>query len=106
MTHTNYEQLSRWAESDHAITALQDTIQARGIHYRTEESDTVLKEFAQAGRPTLGHTNSGQGTSPRRQVRLPKNLSDALDRYALNHGMSASQVMREAITQFLNNQAA
>lgn len=106
MTQMDYEQLAMWAESDDAIDAVRDAVKVRGVSYRTAESDRVEEEFAQAGRPTLGHRYSGKGASPRRQVRLPGELSDALDEYALKHGISASQVIREAITQFLINQAA
>lgn len=43
------------------------------------------------------------GASPRRQVRLPAELSQRLDDYADQQGRTASAVMREAITSFLDH---
>jgi len=34
-------------------------------------------------------------------VKLPKELLELLDRYAINHNMNRSEVIREAITKLL-----
>ncbi|MEV0948372.1 ribbon-helix-helix protein, CopG family [Rhodococcus sp. NPDC049939] len=42
------------------------------------------------------------GDSPRRQVRLPRDISDKVDRLAEETGRKPSEVMREAITLYVN----
>ncbi|KAB1504139.1 CopG family transcriptional regulator [Corynebacterium sp. 320] len=103
---TDFDDLSAWAESDAAVAAVEDAVQTRGLEYRTEESDTIEQEFARAGRPSLNANPMGNGASPRRQVRLPHDLNDALDRYAAETGTSASHIMRLALERFLSNPAA
>ncbi|WP_431838558.1 ribbon-helix-helix domain-containing protein [Cellulomonas sp. Y8] len=51
------------------------------------------------GRPRLA--GSGTGRSPKRQVRLPEDVDDALVRLAHAQGRSPSALMREAITEYV-----
>jgi hypothetical protein len=51
------------------------------------------------GRPRLA--GSGTGRSPKRQVRLPEEVDDALVRLAHDQGRSPSAVMRDAITAYV-----
>jgi len=57
---------------------------------------------APGGRPSL--TAPGEH-SPRRQVRLPQDLSDTLDQRALEEGRTAGAIMREAIELYLRQSA-
>ncbi len=54
-------------------------------------------ERVRAGRPSL----SGQGRSPARQVRLPAQLDAALVARAKAEGRRPSDLMREALTEYL-----
>ncbi|WP_211841778.1 ribbon-helix-helix protein, CopG family [Rudaeicoccus suwonensis] len=53
------------------------------------------------GRPRLDPAEGGSGQSPRRQVRLPRVLSDEVDRLAAAQGRDASSVMRDAIAEYV-----
>lgn len=56
-----------------------------------------------SGRPSLGHTRAtGQGRSPRRQVRLPQALNARLEVYTTAHQITASDFIREAVNAALN----
>lgn len=101
-----FNDLVAWAESDAAVAAAEDAVQARGLDYRTEDSAAIEREFAKAGRPSLSAGSVEKGASPRRQVRLPRDLNDALDRYAAENSTSASVIMRQALERFLANPAA
>ena len=57
-------------------------------------------EEALRGRPTLG-SNQNTGESPKRQVRLPRDLSSALDARAESEHRTASDIMRDALAQYL-----
>lgn len=107
MTHrTDQEEIDRrmsaWAESDAAIDALANSPAPR----ETAEGNIGLEIFRQAGRPRLDGNRSKAGRSPRRQVRLPDDLSTALDTYADQHDMKASEVMRQALSRFLEEESA
>lgn len=94
--------LSAWAESDAAIEALENSTTPRD----TAEGRFALQAFRQAGRPRLGGNQHKIGRSPRRQVRLPDELNTALDSYAARHNIKPSEVMRQALSQFLSNGTA
>ena len=57
-------------------------------------------EEALRGRPTLG-SELNEGTSPKRQVRLPRDLNQALTDRAVREHRSASEIMRDALKQYL-----
>lgn len=101
----DHEALSRWAESDAMPEAIKN---AKRVSKGTDQSRAATRamlEAAAGGRPNLGAEDSGAGSSPRRQVRLPKTMSDRLDAYAQAHGQPASEVMREAIRTYLDEVA-
>lgn len=102
----NFDDLAAWAESDAAVAAAEDAVQVRGVNYRTAESEAIEREFAKVGRPSLNTHHASNGASPRRQVRLPHDLNEALDSYAAETGTSASHVIRQALERFLTNPAA
>ncbi|MGL4175074.1 MAG: CopG family ribbon-helix-helix protein [Dermatophilaceae bacterium] len=99
-----YDALSEWAERGMTIDADEPTI-LRG------ESATAfgreMLERAGVGRPRLDPTEAVTGRSPRRQVRLSQALSDRVDKLAATQGRAASEVMRDAISDYLDrNQSA
>ncbi|WP_130840235.1 CopG family transcriptional regulator [Corynebacterium neomassiliense] len=94
--------MSAWAESDAAVTALENTTTPSD----TPEGREALDMFRRAGRPRLDGESSKKGHSPRRQVRLPDDLNSALDTYATRHNLSPSEVIRAALDQYLNTPTA
>ena len=60
------------------------------------------RAFLGRGRPTLGADHAtGEGRSPRRQVRLDSRTNARLDAYAAATGTSASQIIRDALADYL-----
>lgn len=99
--HHDDMQIAAWAESDAAITALANSTTPPTTH----QGKVALEAFRQAGRPRLDGNQSTTGRSPRRQVRLPAQLNDALDTYAAEHGITPSEIIRTAITRYLTEQS-
>lgn len=90
------EQLSAWAESGAPFETPGKVL--RG----PEAAKAGRAALARAGRPNLGNENAtGKGRSPRRQVRLNTSTNKRLDEYAKAHGKTASEVIREALDDFL-----
>lgn len=55
------------------------------------------------GRPTLGHRYpQGTGRSPKRSARLPEALDHRLDAYLRAKGLRSSEVIRDALEQYLD----
>ncbi|MGL4173651.1 MAG: ribbon-helix-helix protein, CopG family [Actinomycetota bacterium] len=99
-----YAALADWAEHDMTI-ATDDATILRGK--AAAEFGQKMLEQAGAGRPRLDPTEAVKGRSPRRQLRLPQALSDSVDQLATAQGRPASEVMREAISDYLTrNQSA
>ena len=90
----DYDKMADWAESDTVFDA-QTAVTLNG-DAAGEVGRAVL-----GGRPNLGSESAGQGVSPRRQVRLPRDLDAKLDAYMQEHGISASEVIRRALSDFL-----
>lgn len=104
MTETpgvDLDALTAWAESD-------DPAHAPGTTRHGGEAARAGKaELALAGRPTLGHRHAtGNGRSPRRQVRLPADLNDRLDRLAGKAGKTSSMLIRDAVEDYLDRLGA
>ena len=60
------------------------------------------RAFLGRGRPALGADRAtGEGRSPRRQVRLDSRTNARLDAYAAQTVTSASQVIRDALDTYL-----
>lgn len=57
--------------------------------------------LARVGRPRLSGS-TGQGRSPKRQVRLPIDLNQELDARAKREHRSASDILRDALTAYLD----
>ena len=81
--------LAEWAESDEATQTPQTSPVFHG-----KDAARASRAFLGRGRPALGSDRAtGQGRSPRRQVRL--------DAYAAQTVTSASQIIRDALDTYL-----
>lgn len=93
----DFDALADWAESDEATQTPQTSPVFRG-----EDAARASRAFLGRGRPTLGADHAtGKGQSPRRQVRLDARTNARLDAYAAKTGTSASQIIRDALTNYL-----
>lgn len=76
---------------------------------RFESAEEVARFIVSAhpgGRPNLGEDRAaGRGRSPRRQVRLPQDLNARLDDYARAQETTVSDVIRDALTDYLDAHA-
>lgn len=92
-------ELTAWAESDGPVDdgfTLGDG-EARRLADRT---------MRMAGRPALGSRRAtGEGRSPRRQVRLPRELNDELDRFARRTDTTPSEVIRDAVGEYIGRRS-
>ncbi|CAN5218984.1 hypothetical protein BH09ACT6_BH09ACT6_15520 [soil metagenome] len=98
------ERLSEWAETLDQISA--DAIVVRG---NGKDSGRALLVAALGsaeavdkaiGRPNLSGV-SGRGESPVRQVRLPRDLDQALVERAASEHRKPSEIVRDALTAYL-----
>lgn len=99
----HYEAMSTWAESeDFSISDEAVVIDTEG----TDAGRRFLAPFMTEGeldRATRGRPSmSGTGTSPKRQVRLPVELDAALIRRAADEHRRPSDIMRDALAQYLH----
>lgn len=91
-----YNQLADWAESD-----------APAIHPDRGQTGQAAVDAGRellrraGGRPSVDPDAEPGTTSPRRQVRLPRTLSDRVDELARHDNRSASDLMREAIAAYV-----
>ena len=89
-----YADAAEWAERD-MVLPTNSTTALRG--------DDAAAFLARAvGRPALDPDAARGEYSPRRQVRLPRALSDDIDELAAAQGRAASSVMREAIADYVD----
>lgn len=89
--------LAEWAESDEATQTPQTSPVFRG-----KDAARASRAFLGRGRPTLGADHAtGEGRSPRRQVRLDARTNARLDAYAAQTVTSASQIIRDALDTYL-----
>lgn len=90
--------LTRWAESDEPT---RSGVTVARCDDAAREGRALVR---MAGRPSLGRTAAtGNGRSPRRQVRLPYDLNSELDRYVHAESTSASEVIRLAVSEYLDH---
>lgn len=91
-----YNKLADWAQSDD-----------RDIHPERGETGSTATQSSRelirraGGRPSVDPAAEPGVVSPRRQVRLPRALSDRVDQLADHQNRSASDLMREAIAQYI-----
>lgn len=74
------------------------------VHFESaEELAQFITNAHPGGRPNLGANHAtGEGRSPRRQVRLPRDLNVRLDDFAKAQAVTPSDVIRDALTDYLN----
>lgn len=65
------------------------------------ETVSAAEVHSRLGRPGLGGTSSA-GRSPKRQVRLPRDLDQLLDQRAAEQHRTPSELMRDAIDSYLH----
>ena len=71
-----------------------------------EELAQFIVNAHPVGRPNLGEDRAaGRGRSPRRQVRLPQDLNTRLDAYARAQETTVSDIIRDALTDYLDAHA-
>lgn len=93
----SYEAAAEWAERDATLPARSATA-LRGDDAAEFGRSVVARAL---GRPSIDPGAKPGEQAPRRQVRLPRAVSDQIDRIAAIQGRSASDVMREAITTYV-----
>lgn len=81
----DYNHLSTWAENDNVFDATPTTILTGNDAKREGEKVTTTKhQYA-----------------THRQVRLPQQLDDKMVAYSMQHGVTLSAIMRQALENFL-----
>lgn len=90
------DRLADWAESDQP--AIDPVTATSGPASRQATRDLVRRA---SGRPRLDGAEASGIPAPRRQVRLPRDLSDRVDRLARQENRSPSDLMRTAISEYL-----
>jgi hypothetical protein len=93
----HYHELAEWAESDDRELHPEKALRGRQA---AEASRELLRRAG--GRPSIDRDPDATGAAPRRQVRLPRNVSKRLDDLAAEQGRRASDIMRDAITTYLD----
>ena len=92
------EKLSQWAESDEFFEAL-DTATITPRNAETVARAEKIVSAATRGRPALAETVSGH--SPSINARVTPDIKERLTRYTQEQGLSTSEVIREALDNFL-----
>lgn len=93
----DFTELADWAESDESAAT-----PALGTTFHGDDAVRASREFLGRGRPTLGASRAtGEGRSPRRQVRLDAETNARLDAYADQTGSTASEIIRAALQAYL-----
>lgn len=100
--------LSAWAESDgftipdsaQVEWSSPDDEAGRSLVESIVGADELEQIVPRGGRPSLGG-QAGTGPSPKRQVRLPRDLDDRLVARAADEHRDLSEIMRDAIAEYL-----
>ncbi|WP_072691462.1 hypothetical protein [Rhodococcus marinonascens] len=98
----DYEAAASWADDDMVLPKDSKTAR-RGA--AAAEAGRALLARAHAGRPRLDPEAKPGTVSPKRQVRLPLAVSEQVDAIAQAQGRRAAEVMREAITLYVKDNA-
>lgn len=94
---SRYDKLADWAESDD-----RDIHPERGSAGAASQAAAREMLRRAGGRPSVDPQAEPGAHAPRRQVRLPRALSDRVDQLAALENRSPSDFMREAITLYVN----
>ena len=93
----DYDAAARWAE--YSMVLVKNSPTALRGDAAAAYGRSVLQRAA--GRRGLDGTAEPGEPSPRRQVRLPRSVSDRVDRLAAARGCTPSEIMRDAITSYV-----
>ncbi|HEY3556335.1 MAG TPA: hypothetical protein VGL05_02660 [Kribbella sp.] len=99
MTEKDYDAAAEWAEHDMSLPENSRTA-LRG--QAAAEFGRELIERSRGGRPSIDPDAGPGENSPVRQVRLPRSLDNDLVAFAEVNHRNLSEVMREAITEYLS----
>ncbi|QDO88725.1 hypothetical protein FNH13_10650 [Ornithinimicrobium ciconiae] len=94
----DYSDAADWAEHDMELP--KDSKSALRGHAAAEFGAEVLRRAG--GRPALDPTATPGAHSPRRQVRLPQELSDQVDELATRTATRPASIMRQAIQDYVD----
>lgn len=98
------ERLAEWAESDEFTISSSATVVPADSRDAEELLEGVFgrEELGRLrGRPSLSG-RVGAGASPKRQVRLPRELDELLVARAAAEHRSPSELMRDAVAEYLS----
>lgn len=98
MSEKDFDAAAEWAEHDMALKPDSES-SLRGQEAASFGRELV--ERSQGGRPSIDPEATPGEKSPIRQVRLPRALNADLDAFARNHHRNASDVLREALSEYL-----
>lgn len=101
--NADYDELAEWAEHD--MTLPMDSATARRGDDAAAAGRALLERVG-AGRPSLARDTGISGESPKRQVRLPRPLSNKLDELAERQDRNPSELMREAVEEYIQKHSA
>lgn len=94
----NFDELADWAEHDMALpNNSPTTVRGAGA------ADIGRELLERVGRPALDPDAEPGTESPRRQVRLPRPLSNQVNELAERQGRKPAAVMRDAIAEYVRN---
>jgi hypothetical protein len=99
----DYDAAAEWAEHDMTLPSGSKTAR-RGEDAAAFGRDLV--ERSQGGRPSIDPTARPGEKSPVRQVRLPRALNADLEDYAASHHLRPSDVLRDALSEYLSTRRA
>ncbi|MFD7156186.1 hypothetical protein ACFV9C_16380 [Kribbella sp. NPDC059898] len=100
MTDKDYDGAAEWAEHDMNLPANSRT-SLRGAD--AADFGRELVERSRGGRPSIDPDAAPGERSPVRQVRLPRALDADLEAFASSRRRKPSEIMREALTEYLES---
>ncbi|MDR5698272.1 ribbon-helix-helix protein, CopG family [Agromyces aerolatus] len=103
------EELSAWAESkafdignpEEILVGPEAAAAGRSLMESIVGEEALDRAINRGGRPSLSGT-TGSGASPKRQVRLPREVDERLLARASREHRDISDLMREAIVAYLD----
>ena len=114
-TEQDYADAAAWAENEMTLRSGSTTALRGGdaaaygaavLATATSNDPAVVMPSRTGGRPSLDPTAAPGEHAKVRQVRLPAATNTALDAQATAEGRSVSQVLRDAVTEYLTTHRA
>jgi hypothetical protein len=103
MSEKDYDAAAEWAEHDMTLPKnSKSALQGEDAAAFGRE----LVERSRGGRPSIDPQAGPGETSPVRQVRLPRSIDNDLVAFAEQNHRKLSEVMREAIVEYLTHRKA